>query len=168
MVKVAATVTSSIAASRRPFYAWLVPGVFSDELETVLHDSLFISGVSKTADTSGPWDVPGSQRTLHFTDGNSAREEVTAADAPDYFAYVVTEFTDPLIRRLVREVREQWSFTDEGTGTRAKWTAAFEAKSILAVLPLLPMVKIFWRRAMKGAMRNTKERAENEVTGGSQ
>ena len=34
--------------------------------------------------------------------GHSAREEVTAGDAPDHPAYVVTEFTNPLIRRLAK------------------------------------------------------------------
>ena len=167
MAMVGTSATTSIASPREGFYAWLVPGVFFDEMETVLRDSLLVSGVAKTTDTIGPWGVPGSHRILHFTDGNSAREVVTAGDAPGYFAYVVTEFTNPLIRRLVREVREQWWFTDEGAGTHAKWAVAFEAKSILAVPPLLPMVKIFWRRAMKATMKNIKERAEKEVTGGS-
>jgi hypothetical protein len=163
MVKVATTVTAAIAARREPFYVWLVPGVFFDQLHTVLPDTRFIPGVAKTTDTSGPWDVPGSHRIVHLTDGNSAREEVTAADTPDYFAYKVTGFTAPVIRRLVKEARGQWWFTEEGSGTRAKWTYTFEGKSVLAALPLLPMVKIFWKRSMKGAMKIVKERAEKEV-----
>ncbi len=168
MVNVASTVTASIAAPRGPFYTWLIPGVFFDQLETVLPDTGFIAGVAKTTDTTGPWDVPGSQRIVHLSDGNSARETVTAADTPDYFAYVVTEFTDPIVRRLVKEARGQWWFTDDGSGTHAQWTYTFEGKSVFAAAPLLPMVKIFWNRSMKAAMKIVKERAEKEVAGGAQ
>ena len=88
MVKVATTMTSSIAAPRRPFYAWLVPGVFSDELETVLSDSLFISGASKTTDAGGPVGRAG------------------VAAHPSLYG-----------RKLgVREVPEPWPFTDDGSG----------------------------------------------------
>ena len=168
MVKVATTVTLSIAVPREPFYAWLVLRVLSEELETVLRDSPMVTGVAKVTDTVGPWGVPGSHRTIYFTDGNSAREDVIAGDAPDYFSYVVTEFTRPLSRLLVREVRVQWWFTDEGAGTHIKWAMAFEAKSILAVPPLLPMIHILLNRSMKATMKNIKERAEKEVPGGSQ
>lgn len=164
MAKVATTVTVSIAAPREAFYAWLVPGVFFDELETVLHGAAGLPGVTKTTGTTGPWDVPGSSRTIHLTDGNTAREEVTAANAPDYFAYVVTEFTHPLVRRLVKESRGQWWFTDDGSGTHVKWTYAFEGRSVLAMPLILPLVKILWNRLMKAGMENIKERAEKEVT----
>ena len=133
MVKETTTATPSIAAPRRPFYTWFIPGVFSDRLETVLHDPLCSSQAClRPQMPGGPWDVPGSQRTLHFMDGNSAREEVTAAAMPDYFASVVTEFTNPLIRRVVREVREQWWFSDAGSGIHAKWTTALGAMRLNA------------------------------------
>jgi hypothetical protein len=165
MAKVVTTVTSSIATPREPFYSWLVPGVFFDELGTVLRDAAGLPGVWRTSGTTGPWDVPGSHRTVHTTDGYSAREEVAAADAPDYFAYVVTEFTQPIISRLVTEARGQWWFTPERAGTHAKWTYAFEARGIWAVPLLLPVIKILWNRYMKAAMAVIKERAEREVAG---
>ncbi len=167
MVTVAATVTSSIASPRGPFYAWLVPGVFFDQLNTILPDSFGSPGVVKTTDTSGPWDTPGSHRTVHLSDGNSAREEVTDVVTPDYFAYAVTNFTNPLIRRLVRRATGQWWFTDDGAGTNAKWVYTFEALSILSSPLLLPIVKIIWKRSMTAAMKIIKERAEKEVLGGS-
>jgi hypothetical protein len=101
---------------------------------------------------------------VHTTDGYSAREEVTDADAPDYFAYKVTDFTHPLLRRLIREGRGQWSFTPEGpNATHAKWTYSFEGRSPLATALLVPVVKVFWNRYMRAAMRTTKQRAEREV-----
>ena len=44
MAKVSTTVVSSIAAPRKPFYAWLVPLVFYNQLETVLRDAAFLPG----------------------------------------------------------------------------------------------------------------------------
>jgi hypothetical protein len=163
VASVATSVSSTIAAPGDRFFSWLVPGVFFDELGTVLRDAAWCPGVDKTSGTTGPWDVAGSHRTVHTTDGHTAREEVTAAHAPDYFAYMVTDFTQPMLRILIKEARGQWRFTATGAGTHAKWTYTFEGRA-LWVMPLLtPVVKIFWNRYMDAAMKVIKERAEREV-----
>ena len=51
--------------------------------------------------------MPGSTRILHFTAGHKAAKLLTASDPPDYVAYVVSDMTNPITRRLVREVREK-------------------------------------------------------------
>src|SRR3954466_6584323 len=165
MPQVATTVVSSIAAPRKPFYAWLVPGVFYDQLETVLRDAAFLPGVRNTTNTTGPWDHPGSTRIVHLNDGTTVRETVTSATAPDYFAYKLTEFSSPMIRLLVKEARGQWWFTDNGGGLQAKWTYTAESKNFLGGLMLMPVIKILWHRYMKAAMKVTRERAEAEVAG---
>jgi hypothetical protein len=163
MAAVATTVVSSIAAQRKPFYTWLVPGVFYHQLETVLRDAAFLPGVARTSDTTGPWDKAGSTRIVHLTDGTTVRETVTTATAPDYFAYRLTEFSSPMIRALVKEARGQWWFTDSGSGLQAKWTYTAESKNLLGGLILLPVIKILWHRYMQAAMNVTKARAEKEV-----
>jgi hypothetical protein len=163
MADVATTVVSSIAAQRGPFYAWLVPGVFSNQLETVLRGAAFLPGVLKTTDTTGPWDKAGSTRIVHLTNGMTVRETVTKATAPDYFAYRLTEFSSPTIRAFVKEARGQWWFTDNDTGLRAKWTYTIESRNLLGLLVLYPVIKILWNRYMKAAMEVAKERAETEV-----
>jgi hypothetical protein len=163
MAEVATTVVSSIAAERGPFYSWLVPGVFYDQLETVLRDAAFLPGVAKTTGTTGPWDKAGSTRIVHLTDGNTVRETVTTATAPDYFAYRLTEFSNPMIRALVKEARGQWWFTDNGSGVQARWTYTAESRNAAGMILLLPVIKILWNRYMKAAMKITKERAEAEV-----
>ncbi len=165
MADVSTTVVSLIAAPRKPFYAWLIPLVFYTELETVLRDAAFMPGVTRTTDTTGPWDKPGSTRIVHLNDGTTVRETVTSATAPDYFAYKLTEFSSPMIRRLVKEARGQWWFTDHGNGLQAKWTYTAESKNFLGGLMLQPVIKILWHRYMKAAMKVTKERAEAEVAG---
>jgi hypothetical protein len=167
MAAVSTTVVSTIAVPRAPFWTWLVPGVFYSELETVLRDAAFLPGVSKTTNTTGPWDRAGSTRIVHLTDGTSCRETVTTATGPDYFAYRLTEFTSRMVGALVKEARGQWWFTDSGGGTRAKWTYTAEAKNPLAYLLLYPVIKINWNRYMKAAMAVTRQRAEAEVAGTS-
>ena len=167
MSEVATTVVSSIAAQRKPFYTWLVPGVFYNQLETVLRDAAFLPGVAKTTDTTGPWDKAGSTRIVHLTDGTTVRETVTSATAPDYFAYRLTEFSSPMIRMLVKEARGQWWFTDSGSGLQAKWTYTAEGRSVLAMPILIPVIKILWNRYMSAAMNEIKARAEKEVARGS-
>jgi len=165
MPKVSSTVESFIAAPRKPFYAWLVPGVFYNQLETVLKDAAFLAGVSKTTGTTGPWDVPGSTRVVHLTDGTTVRETVVKATAPDYFGYRLTEFSSSMVRGLVKEAQGQWLFTDNGSGLQAKWTYTAESKNAFGVIILFPFIKILWRSFMKAAIKNVKVRAEKEVRG---
>lgn len=166
MRQVSTTVTKVIAKPKKPLFAWFIP-VVGDELHTVLKKAAMLPGVERTTNTTGPWDVPGSNRTIHLTDGSTVHEEVTAGDhptngAPGYFAYRVTEFTNP-IRFLVKEARGQWWFTDDPGGTHVKWTYSFVARFWPAVLVLLPLVKILWSRYMAAALAETKRRAEAEV-----
>jgi hypothetical protein len=163
MSKVSTTVEAVIAAPRTAFYAWLVPGVFSNQLETVLRDAASLPGVSKTTGTTGPWDAAGSTRIVHLTDGTSCRETVQEATAPDYFAYGLTEFSSPPVAALVKEAGGQWWFTDEGGGTHAKWTYTAESKNPAGMILLNPIIKILWNHYMTAALGVIKARAEAEV-----
>jgi hypothetical protein len=167
MSKVSTTVEAVIAAPRAAFYAWLVPGVFSNQLETVLRDAASLPGVTKTTGTTGPWDAAGSTRIVHLTDGTSCRETVQEATAPDYFAYRLTEFSSPPVAGLVKEAGGQWWFTDEGGGTHAKWTYTAESKTPAGIILLNPIIKILWNHYMTAALGVIKARAETEVGGGS-
>ena len=163
MAKVSTTVTSTIAVSRRALWAWLIPGVFYNELETVLRDEAGLPGVTRTTGTTGPWDVAGSTRIVHLSDGTHCRETVKTATAPDYFAYRLTDFSSRMIGMLVREANGQWWFTDEGSGTHAKWTYTAESRSAFAIPILLFVINVLWNRYMSSAMTQVKARAEREA-----
>ena len=167
MAKVSTTVESSIAVPRAAFYTWLVPGVFSNQLETVLRDAASLPGVKSTAGTTGPWDVPGSTRIVNLTDGTNCRETVQQATTPDYFAYRLTEFSSPPVAGLVKEAGGQWWFTDEAGGTHAKWTYTAESKTDFGIVLLTPIIRILWHQYMTEALERIKARAEAEVKGGS-
>ena len=163
MARVATTVTSTIAVPRNALWAWLIPKVFYTELDTVLRDEAGLPGVTRTTGTTGPWDVAGSTRIVHLSDETTCRETVKTATAPDYFAYRLTDFSSRMVGMLVREANGQWWFTDEGAGTHAKWTYTAEARSLLAMPLLIPVIKILWHRYMSSAMKQVKTRAESEI-----
>jgi hypothetical protein len=163
MANVPTTANISIAAPRGPFYDWLILRVFTDELDTILLDAPGFAGVASSSGRTNSWNVPGATRIVLLTDGTSTRETVTAATAPDYFAYRLTEFSSRSLRLLVREARGQWWFTDDGTGTHAKWTYTAESRGPLTALILMPVMKVLWNRSMRSAMARIKARAELEV-----
>ncbi len=163
MAKVATTVIATIAAPRQALWTWLVPGVFYDQLDSVVRDEAGLPGCTKTTGTTGPWDVAGSTRIVHLADQTTVRETVTVATAPDYFAYRLTEVSGRMVRLLVREASGQWWFTDEGAGTRVKWTYTAESRTMPAMVILFPVIRILWNRYMRSSMRVIKARAEKEI-----
>jgi hypothetical protein len=165
MAKVATTVIASIAVPRAALWTWLVPGVFYDQLHTVVRDEAGLAGCTKTTGTTGPWDVPGSTRIVHLSDETFVRETVKVATAPNYFAYRLNDFSGRMVRMLVREAMGQWWFTDEGTGTHVKWTYTAESRNWLTILVLFPFIRIVWTRFMRSSMRVIKARAEREIVG---
>jgi hypothetical protein len=163
MPKVATTVIANIAVPRKALWAWLIPGVFYDQLDSVLRDEAGLPGVTKTTGTTGPWDVVGSTRIVHLSDETFCRETVRVATGPDYFAYRLTEFSSRVIGMLVLEAGGQWWFTDNGSGTHVKWTYTAEGRNWLAMPLLFPVIRVFWNRYMQTSMRLIKERAEREI-----
>ncbi len=163
MAKVATTVIATIAVPKQALWRWLVPGVFYDQLESVLRDEAGLPGVATTTGTTGPWDVAGSTRIVHLMDQTSVRETVKVATAPDYFAYRLTDFSGRMLRLLVREAGGQWWFIDEGSGTHVKWTYTAESRTILAMPILFPFIRVLWNRYMSTSMRIIKARAEREA-----
>ena len=121
--------------------------VAEDVLPKVLTGYGPVPAVVGTADRTGPWDVPGSSRTVLLADGGSAHEEVTDYRAGQYFAYRVSAFTNPL-RLLVRHARGEWTFAPAAGGTRVCWTYTFVASNRLAAVPLAAVAQLLWRGYM--------------------
>jgi hypothetical protein len=150
MPSVATTVQRTIAVAREPLFARFIPV----DLPDILKRYGPVPAVVRTSGQTGPWDVVGSSRTVHLSDGSSATERVTACEAPRHFGYTVSGFTNP-VRLLAREARGQWWFeedADDAGATRVRWTYAFEARSRPAALLLAPVVKLAWRGFMRRAL----------------
>lgn len=121
-----------------------------------------IPGVAGTRDQSGLWDHPGASRTVLLTDGSEAREQLTAFDAPNHFAYRVGPFTGPL-RHLVRQANGAWWFTATGpTTTHIHWTYTFQGSPWATPLIRLLLAPL-WSRYAQRALANAIAQAEAEA-----
>lgn len=112
--------------------------------------------VVRTSGHTGPWDVPGSVRTVHLGDGSTVREQVTLHERASRFAYRVSEFGNPLIAALATEGRGDWTFEPAEGGTQVRWTYTFDAKSGVAAVPLRGIVQVLWRGYMDVCLENAR------------
>ena len=156
---VSVTVDATIERPRPELFDYFIPVA----LERIFHRYGPIPAVVSTSDQSGPWDQPGSSRTVHLGDGSTAGEQVTDVVRPEYFSYRVGEFTN-FARHLATEARGEWSFHEIGPSTTlVEWTYAFVARSLPAQLLLTPVIRIAWRGYMQSAMDSFARLAEREI-----
>jgi hypothetical protein len=121
--------------------------VAEDVLPKVLHRWGPIPAVVGTRDLTGPWSVPGSERTVVLDDGSTARERLLVWERPRRFEYAVDRFTSPL-GRLVDQAAGAWEFEGDGTESSFRWTYSFHARSLAASVPLGLVVHTAWARYM--------------------
>jgi hypothetical protein len=155
---VSATTKARISRPRAELFDYFIP----IELPRILLGYGPIPAVVSTTDQTGPWDQPGSGRTVHLADRSTAREQVTACERPGHFAYRVGEFSG-YVRHVASEANGEWWFTEAGQDTDVIWTYSFTARSRPAQLILLPVVKLLWRGFMRAGMRAFGELAEAEA-----
>lgn len=149
---IAATLDVHIAAAEAPVFDFVAA---EDVLPKVLTGYGLLPGVVRTSGNTGPWDQPGSARTVHLADGNTAREQVTAYEQPVYFAYRTSDYTFAL-RYLANSAEGQWWFKKDGSGTQVRWTYTFRAKNWLASIPLALFVQTQWVGYMRICLRNVE------------
>jgi hypothetical protein len=121
--------------------------VAEDVLPKVLQRWGPIPGVTGTRDLTGPWDTPGSQRTVVLADGSTAREQVLVWERPSRFAYRVDRFTNPL-GRLVDHAIGSWEFMPTGAGSRFRWTYELRTQGRLSAALLRAFVRFAWAHYM--------------------
>src|SRR5690606_27259044 len=115
--------------------------VAADVLPKVLTGYGPLPAVIGTSNQTGPWDQPGSSRTVHLQDGSTVLEQVTGFQRPHHFDYQVWAFTNPIIRRLADRARGEWTFREEDGITHIEWTYTFYTDNGWARLPLSAIVK---------------------------
>jgi hypothetical protein len=81
-------------------------------LPKVLTGYRLLPGVVGTSRNTGPWDQPGSSRTVHLADGTTAREQVLDYHRPRYFAYRTSDYTFSL-RHLSTGAKGRWWFEEK-------------------------------------------------------
>jgi hypothetical protein len=141
---------------------FLVPGKIQEVFDFVAAEGVLpevltgfglVPGVVSTSDVTGPWDTPGSSRTVHLAGGSTAHEEVKEYSRPSYFAYRVSDPTFSL-RYLMAHARGQWWFDSVEGGTYVRWTYTFRAKGMLTKLPLTLFARTQWTGYMDVCLKN--------------
>jgi Polyketide cyclase / dehydrase and lipid transport len=155
---VSSTVSITVRRPRPAVFKWFVPV----ELRDILLGYGPLPAVVRTTGQTGPWEQPGSRRTVHLADGNTAQEEVTACEPPHYFAYRVSGFTN-ILRHFTSGAEGQWWFEEAGDSTEVKWSYTFHARSVLTGVLLFPIAKLLWNGYMRVGIQAVKERAEREA-----
>jgi hypothetical protein len=145
MAELSHTVSREVLLTREGLFDVVVA---EDVLPKVLHRWGPIPGVQATRDLTGPWNTPGSERTVVLGDGNTARERVLIWERPRKFEYRVSEITGPF-GRLVDHAVGSWVFTETFHGSSFEWTYTFIARGRAAEIVLAPVVHTAWARYME-------------------
>jgi hypothetical protein len=157
---ISVSASARVGVPRAALFDWFIPV----ELPRILLGYGPVPSIVKTSGQTGAWDVPGSSRMVHLSDGSSAREQVTECVRPSHFGYRVGEFTGN-VRHLATGARGAWTFVEAaaGAGTDVRWTYTFVARSAVARVVLFPVVKVLWRGFMRAAMQRMVELSEAET-----
>ncbi|HEX6590938.1 MAG TPA: SRPBCC family protein [Moraxellaceae bacterium] len=146
-MKVSSSVETEMAAGRERAFLHIVP----IPLERIFTGYGPLPAVCGTRDQQGAWDGAGQSRTVLLSDGSTAREQLLAYRAPEYFGYRVGDFSGAL-GFIARHAEGQWWFEAVGTTrTRVRWQYDFVARSWLA-WPLLWLLSRLWRAYMDKAL----------------
>ncbi len=149
----------SIEASANADLAHTFATIVPIDLPSILPGYGPLPAVARVENQTGGWDAVGQTRTVWLADETSAREEITHYESPNRFGYTVSDWSGAL-RFLAREARSEWRFDDAAGQTRIVWRYAFSLRSVWAALPLMLIVQLLWRGAMKQALRECVRQAE--------
>jgi hypothetical protein len=151
-------VSSQVSVSTSEAFYHVVP----IDLTSIFRGYGLLPAVIRTNAQTGNWDAIGQTRTVYLSDGSHARELITHYSQPNYFAYIVSNFSGILGFLVIAAIGEWW-FEDcdsLSNSTLIRWSYTFTPKSLLAV-PILWLVnKFLWSGYMYSVMSNVKEQLD--------
>ncbi|MFC1976590.1 SRPBCC family protein [Chloroflexota bacterium] len=159
MATLATTVSTEVNADQIKTFEYIVP----IELTSIFTGYGVLPAVTRTQDQVGAWDAAGQTRTVHLSDGSTAKEVLTEHTYPEYFSYTVSDFTGSL-RFLTTSAKGEWWFEPLPLSkTHVTWRYAFNSRSVLSVPALWFIAKVLWRGYMKKALSLSKSLLESNV-----
>lgn len=124
-------------------------------LPEVLTGFGLLPAVSRTSGNTGPWDRPGSIRTVHLADDSTSREQVTAFKRPGHFAYRTSEYTFAA-DFFASSATGEWWFEEATGGTSVRWAYTFHARSRWKSLLLMLFMHTQWLGYMRVCANNLR------------
>ena len=150
------------------------------DLTSIFKGYGLLPAVISTQAQTGAWDAIGQTRTVYLSDGSYAKELLTHYQQPNYFAYVVSDFSGALGFLITSATGEWWfdSCADSIVGvasavpngrftptveadptdnrTLIRWNYIFTPKYWFAVPILWIVNKFLWFGYMRSVMSNVK------------
>ncbi len=128
------------------------------DLTSIFKGYRFLPAVIGTEAQTGNWDTIGQTRTVNLSDGSSAKELLTQYQKPDYFSYVVSDFSGVLGLLITSAVGEWWFDSNDlsPNSTLIRWSYTFIPKSLIAIPILWIVNKFLWAGYMRAVMSNVK------------
>ena len=149
------------AAARVPVGRLFDVVVAEDVLPHVLHRFGPVPAVVGTSELSGPWDTPGSSRTVRLGDGSTARETVLEFSRPGHFRYRVEELTGTFGRFVDHAIGEWWFRPSGAAGSSFTWRYSFHGRSAMSAPLLAVVARTAWAGYMSQCARLCVARAED-------
>jgi Polyketide cyclase / dehydrase and lipid transport len=151
---ISSVVSIQVAVSPIAAFCHVVP----IDLTSIFRGYGLLPSVMRTEAQTGNWDAIGQTRIVHLSDGSHAQELLTEYDRPNYFAYVVSNFSG-ILGFLVTAATGEWWFENCDAvpdSTLIRWSYTFTPKSRLAVPILWLINKSLWSGYMHSVMSNVK------------
>lgn len=148
MSPITTTVTATVFADQRAVFGLIVPM----DLTTMFTGYGVLPAVISTKARTGGWNVIGQTRSLCFSDGSSAQEQLTGYDYGHRMSYKVTEFTGAIHYLACTAAGTWWFEEDESGHTMLRWQYAFSPRSLWSIPLLWLLTKTLWRRYMLDAL----------------
>jgi hypothetical protein len=135
------------------------------DLTSIFKGYGLLPAVIGTSAQTGDWDAIGQTKTVHLSDGSNVREMITEYQKPDYFAYIVSNFSGSL-GYLINSATGEWWFESGDSlsnHTVICWSYTFIPKSPIAVPILWIVNKFIWAGYMRSVMSNIKIQLDARV-----
>jgi hypothetical protein len=135
------------------------------DLTSIFKGHSLLPAVIGTSAQTGDWDAIGQTKTVHLSDGSNVREIITKYQKPDYFAYIVSDFSGSLGYLITSATGEWWFETGDSLSNRTviRWSYTFIPKSLIAVPILWIVNKFLWAGYMRSVMSNLKLQIDSKV-----
>ncbi len=135
------------------------------DLTSIFKGYGLLPAVIGTSAQTGDWDAIGQTKTVHLSDASNVREMRTEYQKPDYFSYIVSDFSGSLGYLITSATGEWWFESDDSLSnhTVIRWSYTFIPKSLIAVPILWFVNKFLWAGYMRSVMSNLKLQIDSNL-----
>jgi hypothetical protein len=135
------------------------------DLTSIFKGHSLLPAVMGTSAQTGNWDAIGQTKMVHLSDGSNVREMITEYQKPDYFSYIVSNFSGSLGYLITSATGEWWFESGDSLSNRTviRWSYTFIPKSLIAVPILWIVNKFLWAGYMQSVISNIQIQIDSKV-----